>query len=119
MSTTDEVVGSIDHTLRDWSISRDAMRWSPESQPQPAEPPVDLQRMQAGFRVIGEAVTAWARAVAKVAQQVGKAYVRFAHALATPDHRRARCRICSPMANPAPLALGREYRRRTRRRNRR
>lgn len=29
MSTTDEVLGSIDHALTDWGTSDDAMRWTP------------------------------------------------------------------------------------------
>lgn len=39
MSTTDEVIGSIDHALRDFDTSDDAMRWTPEpAPPRPAAP---------------------------------------------------------------------------------
>jgi hypothetical protein len=34
MSTTDEVIGSIDHALRDFATGPDAMRWTPEPPPE-------------------------------------------------------------------------------------
>jgi hypothetical protein len=33
MSTTEDVLTSIDHTLRDFDVSNDAMRWTPEPTP--------------------------------------------------------------------------------------
>lgn len=115
MSTTDEVIGSIDHTLRDYGISPDAMRWTPA--PAPAAP--DLGGFQRAFGALGQIYNAYAKAVAKVAQEIGEGFARFSHILATPNHRPARCRRCKPFANPPALELGAEYHRRQKRRSHR
>lgn len=114
---SDPVLDSIDHVLHDYEVSGDAMRWTPEPRPVPTLTAGQIAAFGRAFAAVGETVNRQMRAVVKVAQQVGKAYVKFAHRVM--EHDRVRCRVCRPYANPKPLAFGAEYRRRTRRRNRR
>lgn len=118
---SDPVLDTIDHVLHDYETSPDAMRWTPEARPEVATPAVDLEAVRRSLAVIGELVTAYSKAITEFAQRLGKTFRRFSHAMAVANlnHMRSRCRICSPMANPVPLAInGTEYHRRRKRRSR-
>lgn len=121
MSTTDEVIGSIDQTLRDYGTSDDAMRWTP--QPAPPRPAALPQLRPPSFarvviRIDTAPFVAAMRSITKAAGQIGKMLAKYGHALGNPSHNVVRCRRCRPYANPVRLSHGVAYRARVRRRTR-
>ncbi|HEY9251582.1 MAG TPA: hypothetical protein VIP06_02905 [Nocardioides sp.] len=122
---TDPILDQIDQVLDDFATSPDAMRWTPEHHPKPTRPGILLElprperhpampfeQIAATVRALGEVYNAFARGVLGAARQVHKTLAKWTHLLQNPTHNRARCRICSPFANPYPLVAGAEYRRR-------
>lgn len=110
------VLESIDQSLYDWRGGVDAMRWTPE--PAPAPPPlIDLTGV---FSRLAEVMPSVMRAVQKFGAVLGKT-ARDMHVSmgrkglleGVRGHKVARCRLCSPRANPRPLCIdGAAYHRR-------
>lgn len=118
MTTTDDVLGSIDHALRDFDTSDDAMRWTPEpAPPLPQLRPPGFARVV--IRVDIAPFMAAVRSITKAFGRLGNMLAKYGHALGNPDHDVVRCHRCRPYANPTPLRHGPAYRARARRRTRR
>lgn len=133
MTSTSAVLGQIDRTLRDSTVSGDAMRWTPEGgkQPEPSGPPApwhDLRGAVIVFEVnvdtaeFTRALNGLAAAVTRTFLPVVSDTVKGFHALSaalSPGLHR-RCVTCRPARVPKPLAVdGREYQRRLAARRRR
>lgn len=79
MTTTDDVIGSIDHALRDYGISNDAMRWTPE----PAPPrPVPSPLRFADVRITVD-IAPFRAAMTQVAQAWREVFGKFVSAMLT------------------------------------
>lgn len=116
MSNADGVLDQIDYAIDDWRTSRDAMRWKPDPVPTADQ----FAALGRAFGAIGEFVNAYAKAFSKAMIPIGKVMARYTHALRTPNHNAARCRICQPYSNPVSLGTrGAAYHHRQKRRSRR
>ena len=126
---SEDILDMIDGTLRDYAVSGDAMRWTPEPEPDPegrdagpavlTQVTVDVSGFVDGLRQVCEAIARFGAACAK-----GMRLPDLLAALCTGRHERsrdrARCPKCNPAGNPRPLAVnGHEYRRRQLNRRRR
>jgi len=145
-SSGDDILDAIDGSLRDNSVSPDAMRWSPDPEAARQERqaglagfiirPADVQFIECSFTIdvrpfiepltrsmadLSEAFTRVGRACSKAVVQMATMCEAHYHPyLAARDRRhRARCRTCNPAGNPLPLPGGGEYRRRQLARKRR
>jgi hypothetical protein len=114
MSTTDEVIGSIDHALRDFATGPDAMRWSPDPPKVRDRASIFTLALQADVTrftaAMAEATVRWEAAFRPVLKAVAKAMAEMGNALwVPPDSERA-----ERLAN-----MHAAYRSRARRRTRR
>jgi len=118
MSNPDGTLEAIDASLRDYSVSVDAMRCAPT--PKPAE--VRLQEALGVFGELAEQARQAFEAVAKEMAPILTGIERGFHKAGWQGDRAhyRRCPTCNPRGFPKPLPVnGHEYHRRQRRRNRR
>lgn len=129
--STDAVLDSIDGALRDFEVSNDAMRWTPNPPPVVKRDETQQVYLEA-YRVFNaEALAEFGRrmnamfiqftqAVGAMSVPLAKMAAVVAHAQAAQDRRhRIRCRTCNPAGNPPPTPGGAEYHRRMKARARR
>jgi hypothetical protein len=122
-----DILDVIDGTLRDYAVSGDAMRWSPDPEAREADTDggaslllsVDVSGFVEGLRQVCEAIARLGAVCAKAMRPMD-----LLAALCTGRHERprdrARCPRCNPRGNPGALAVnGREYQRRLRNRRKR
>lgn len=118
--STQDIIATIDGALDDWRTGPDAMRWSKDPGAAIAAGP-PMPDPTAMFRAFAEACKPLQRMLTQMSrefQNAGRAlHPLLVKAGVVEGHRMARCRTCSPMANPLPLPFnGAEYHRRSRRR---
>lgn len=79
MSTTDEVIGSIDHALRDTTLGRDAMRWMPGGPPADwrvapvAWPPANTEAIGRISDAFGHVTVTFSTSVGQFVKEVSEA----------------------------------------------
>lgn len=136
-----DILDAIDSSLRDNSVSADAMRWTPD--PEAAELtgegytrgdgaggwPTLVIVDEVDWDAISAELNAFFRSFAEAAQAMGQTLHPFAEMAARTVHardarerprwHRIRCRQCNPAGNPLPLPGGQEYQRRQQARRRR
>lgn len=115
MSNPDGVLDAIDSTLRDYSISSDAMRWAPDV-PAPTvsfRVAADITRFMAGMADTARALTEGSKPIAQAVRTTQAAFHKLTHQ--RDRKHRARCAVCNPAGNPKSMPINRaEYRRRRR-----
>lgn len=91
MSTTDEVIGSIDHALRDFETGPDAMRWAPESAadgwriaPVVWPPTPSLDALARASQAFGQVMVTIAADVGRFVEAIGKAMADISGAFWVP-----------------------------------
>jgi hypothetical protein len=134
--SADGTLDLIDGALRDYELSSDAMRWTPDrdaardngwSRMQGMTPSVvifdEVAMFTAGMQAAGQALASFAAAISRgFALSVlspDMAAAHRAHAIYWP-RQHVRCSDCHPIAHPRPLVInGAQYRRRQKARKRR